>query len=289
MINTVKLFKIIRHYNILYIIISNNFEIPKHIYQTFETWENIPETFKKRIKITRTINKNYEYHFYDNKNCEKYILETYGKDIFDIYNSISKDYNAARADLFRYLIIYDKGGIYFDIKSYPVKPLDQIITPTDKLLLSSWFYKYWEQYLHTGYGEFQNWFVIAKPRHTYIKNVIKLIINKILHSNKNQYREKKGVLWLTGPITYTQGMISLLKSKEYTFKPNSYGKMFSYNGIKTPELGEPPSRNFWNAHIKEYKNHHYTNARGDIINHDKIIHLKNEKKYNLIIKQLDLL
>jgi inositol phosphorylceramide mannosyltransferase catalytic subunit len=87
---------------------SNNFEIPKHIYQTFETWENIPETFKKRIKITRTINKNYEYHFYDNKNCEKYILDTYGKDIFDIYNSISKDYNAARADLFRYLIIYDK-------------------------------------------------------------------------------------------------------------------------------------------------------------------------------------
>ena len=95
------------------------------------------------------------------------------------------------------------------------------------------------------------------------------------------------MLWLTGPITYTQGMIPLLKSKEYTFKPNSYGKMFSYNGIKTPELGEPPSRNFWNAHIKEYKNHHYTNARGNIINHEKIIHLKNEKKYNLIIKQLD--
>lgn len=65
--------------------------------------------------------------------------------------------------------------------------------------------------------------------------------------------------------------------------------MFSYNGTKMPELGIPPSIFNWNAHIKEYKNHHYINSRGDIINHDKIIHLKNEKKYNLIIKQLDLL
>jgi len=269
---------------------SNNFKIPKDIYQTYESWENTPDVFKNKISNTLSININYNYHFYNNNDCDKYILETYGEAIFDIYDSISLDYAPAKADIFRYLIIYDKGGIYYDIKSFPLKPLDDIILPTDELLLSSWFFKFWDQHLKTGVGEYQNWFIIAKPRHPYIKNVIKLVIKKILTSKINQYKTKKGVINLTGPITYTQGIIPLMDSKEYTFKPNNYNKMFSFNGCNIPELGEGPDKFDWRMHYeilnKSNRTHYYFSDK-DIINHEKIMHLKNNTAYDLIVEQLD--
>lgn len=269
---------------------SDNFKIPKDIYQTYKNWENIPDVFKTRIRNTLSININYNYHFYNQDDCDKYILETYGQAIFDIYDSISPDYNPSKADIFRYLIIYDKGGIYYDIKSFPLKPLDDIILPTDELLLSSWFFKPWEHIVNTGVGEYQNWFIVAKPRHPYIKNVIKLVIKKILTAKINQYRTKTGVIHLTGPIIYTQGIIPLLDSKEYTFKPNNYDKMFSYNGCDIPEIGEGPDKFDWSLHhriINKSNMTHYCFSDKDIINHEKIVHLKNKTAYESIIEQLD--
>ena len=41
--------------------------------------------------------------------------------MLNIYNSIDESYGPCRADLFRYLILYDKGGIYLDIDTICVK------------------------------------------------------------------------------------------------------------------------------------------------------------------------
>jgi hypothetical protein len=38
-----------------------------------------------------------------------------------------------------------------------------------------------------------------------------------------------GVLTLTGPIIYTKSILPIMKSHNYTFKPNNYKKQFTYS------------------------------------------------------------
>jgi inositol phosphorylceramide mannosyltransferase catalytic subunit len=250
--------------------------IPKIIYQTFESWDTVPDEFKKRISIFRKINSNYEYKFYSNEDCEAYIKNVYGKTIFNIYNSLSPEYAAARADLFRYLLIYDKGGVYFDIKSYPIQPLDKILSEEDEILLSCWHSPNQEHILKTGFGEFLNWFVIARPRHPFLKEVILLVFKKILESSPNQYSGKTGVLNLTGPITFTQAIFPILNNYPHTFKKNSFEKTLSYNGAKIPD--HPYERFDWHKHTRSFiltGNKPYIQSTADIIIHDKLDRLKN--------------
>ena len=46
-----------------------------------------------------------------------YIRREYGESILSCYLRIDPVYGAARADLFRYLLLYRTGGVYLDIKS----------------------------------------------------------------------------------------------------------------------------------------------------------------------------
>lgn len=267
---------------------DNTQKIPKHIYQTYESWKDVPDAFKKRIQKFCAINNDYTYHFYNAKDREKYILNTYGKEMYNIYNSINKDYGAAKADLFRYLIIYERGGVYLDIKSYPLEPLNNIIAHDDKMLLSCWHKKIWDLQLSTGFGEFQNWFVIASPKNYNLSCVIHLVIQKILYSTPQQYKGKIGVLNLTGPITYTEALKHNLYTNNYTFKKNSYDKKLSFNGAKIPDS---PYQYFdWNAHTRELKKNklkHYTSATTDVLNHNQLKNLKNQDTLNKIYNIID--
>ena len=192
--------------------------IPKVIYQLYKgnKGDEIPEDIKNNIKHLKNISPNWRHVLLRDDEIEQFILEHYGKDILNIYNMINPKYGAARADFFRYLLMYVKGGVYLDIKSTVSLDLDVIIKDNTRYILSHWgkSNNYWRNILNNKYGEFQQWHIITPPGHYFLKEVIKQVITNILSYNINHGVGKNGVLNLTGPIAYSIVILKLIKNND---------------------------------------------------------------------------
>lgn len=190
-------------------------EIPKVIHQTYP--ENfIPAEIRKNIKVLKRLNPNWEYKLYTDNDIEQYISQ-YFPDILDVYLSINPNYGAVRADLFRYLLIYNEGGVYIDIKSSFSIPLNDSLLPDDTYILSHWDwsgqFKYWGKHpeITNPRGEFQQCFIISVKGHPFLKAVIEKVVNNIKNYNYSKNGiGKMTVLRLTGPIAYTLAINPLL-------------------------------------------------------------------------------
>jgi len=181
--------------------------IPRIIHQTYSKSKLTPD-LKRAMKILREDNPNYTYKFYDDNDIIQYIQRYFPKHILDSYLRINPIYGAARADLFRYLVIYNEGGVYLDIKSGPTQPLDKIIHPEDRLILSHWGYDNpWYDILDIKEGELVNWFIIAEPGHPTILKAIENVLYNIDNYDKNAHTDRRiDVLFTTGPIAFTRAV-----------------------------------------------------------------------------------
>ena len=199
--------------------------IPKVIFQTFPDKHNLPDIFQDNIRQIRQLNPEWEYRLFDDRDIEAFILQAYGEDILRLYLRIDPVYGAARADFFRYLLMYSEGGVYLDIKSTLDKPLDTVLIPDYKFILSQWNqgdhseYKGWgnhcDFFMDEEY-EFQQWHIITVKGHPFLKSVISKVIQRMLAYDVLQEGVgKKAVLKITGPIVYTQAIEPLLESQPY--------------------------------------------------------------------------
>jgi hypothetical protein len=134
----------------------------------------------------------------------------------DTYLKIDPAYYAARADLLRYLICYAEGGVYLDIKSTALRPLDEVIHPDDVFLLSQWRelrdlapgehskYPMHPELAHVSGSEYVQWFLVCAAGHPFLRAVIEEVLARIdSYSVFMQGVGRMGVLRLTGPIAYT--------------------------------------------------------------------------------------
>ncbi|KAA8733307.1 hypothetical protein F4V57_08770 [Acinetobacter qingfengensis] len=185
--------------------------IPKTIHQTYHSTV-LPVEIKRIVERLKLKNPDWEYKFYDDNQCSLYILKNYGKEMLNLYNLINPSYGAAKADFFRYLLLYKEGGIYLDIKSSCEIPLSELIKPEDEFFISNWPNENGEfkraglkiELRHIPYGEYQQWYIITKPNSPFLKAVIDHVIYNIKHYNPWKHSvAKRGVLKLTGPIVYT--------------------------------------------------------------------------------------
>jgi mannosyltransferase OCH1-like enzyme len=229
-------------------------KIPKIIHQTFQSEDKLSEEIKENIEALRQLNPDWKYVFYSDNDVTNFINDNYPKFIFELYNKINPLYGAARADFFRYLLMYKIGGVYIDIKSSIKLPLSQSIKPEESFLLSHWgqTHEGWGKY-KTKEGllnEFQQWHIIAEPNHTFLKQVIMNVIWNIIHYDyKTNGFGKFGVLNLTGPIVYTKAInlikerasYSLVDIEEYGFKYSNVSNkgLKSTMPIHYSELTEP--------------------------------------------------
>jgi len=191
--------------------------IPKVVHQTFYT-RNLPPELRQSVAKIQDLNPGWAYRFYDDVDVETFILGNYQPHVLDYFKRINPRYGAARADLFRYLLMYKCGGVYLDIKSCPTRPFDDILRPQDQFLLSFWDNKAgdfegWG--LHDGVfgdaGEYQQWYIAAAPGHPFLKAVIENVLTNIDRYNPSLHGiGRLGVLRLTGPIAYTSAIAPLL-------------------------------------------------------------------------------
>jgi len=124
------------------------------------------------------------------------------------------------ADLFRYIVIYNEGGIYLDVKSTAKQPLSSTIDPEVRYVISQWPNKLGQRFPGYGLhpelanvpgGEFQQWNIIAEPGHVFLKAVIKQVLHNIRTYTPGQFgTDAYGVLRVSGPIVYTKAIYPLL-------------------------------------------------------------------------------
>lgn len=99
--------------------------IPKLIWQTHEpVYYDLPE-FQKNIGNTwNFLNPGWVHHYVDGEQRAIDIQE-YDEELYPIYLRLSK---TTQSDLWRYIKLYQEGGVYADMDSVCIKPLDDFIS-----------------------------------------------------------------------------------------------------------------------------------------------------------------
>lgn len=210
--------------------------IPRIIHQTF--YERIlPAELQLSVQTLRSVNPGWEYRFYDDDDIAAFIQGSYPPAVWNYFERIDKRYGAARADLFRYLLMYKVGGVYLDIKSAAMRPLDEGLRADDTLLLSKWqladgqfAWGHHEELRDIAGGEYQQWFIACAPGHPCLKAVIEGVLanidayDPVLHGVG-----KYGVLRVTGPIAYTLAIERVKQRVSYRLVDSNVDLGLQYN------------------------------------------------------------
>ena len=169
--------------------------IPKIIHQT---WKNndIPEKWKISHTEWQRLHPDWIYHLWTDSEIRSYIAEHH-PDLLILHDSYK--YPIQRADMIRYIVLYDFGGLYSDLDLYPTKNIESYLNHlTDYVVYSA----------NSNY--FTNAFMVAKKHSPVFLDVIKGLsdpkpwwaIGKHLH-----------VMTSTGPMLFHR----ILKATKHTY------------------------------------------------------------------------
>ncbi len=162
--------------------------IPKVIYQTFKT-DQLPFINRWYINRFRKKNPGYAYEFYTDERIEAFLNSEYEPEVLNAYRRIQ--IGAAKADFFRYAILYKKGGVYLDIDSTIKGKLDDFIRENDKAIIS----------MEKNPGIYVQWALIFESGHPFLKKTLELILE-----NFAQNKFPHDVHQMTGPSVYTKAI-----------------------------------------------------------------------------------
>jgi len=199
--------------------------IEKIIHQTTSDTKKISKEILHNINFLKSNNPNWSYKLYGDEEVWSYLESHLSSNAVVALKRINPIYGVVIADVFRYVAIYNEGGVYLDIKSSSKNKFDDFIKTEDSFLISQWQNRLGEMYFGSGIypdlvrihgGEFQQWHVIAEKKHPFLEEVINRILFNIKHYDKNIIGVGKiGVLRLSGPIIYTQTIFSMLGKYKY--------------------------------------------------------------------------
>ena len=95
-------------------------QIPKLIISTYYNKNKIPSKVFENIK---TYAPNYKYIVYDDNEIISFLKKYYPENVLQSFHELIR--GAHKADLFRYCYLYIYGGIYLDIKTKLIEPIEQ--------------------------------------------------------------------------------------------------------------------------------------------------------------------
>ncbi len=190
--------------------------IPRTLWQTTKDRHAIRPELLACVEKLKAMNPTWEHRLFDDATQLEFLRAHCSERFMRAYARIHPLYGAARADLFRYAAIFLKGGAYLDLKSGTTRPLDDILRPEDRFIISQWDNGPDGLFPGVGLnpnvadvpgGEYEQWFVIAEPGHPYLAAVIERVLENI--ENYRAYRfghGGRGILNVMGPFAYTRAI-----------------------------------------------------------------------------------
>ena len=184
--------------------------VPKKIFQLTTKNLQLNDQIYSNIEFLKSNNPTWEYELLDESRQVDF-LSRFASHYLPIYHSFGRGYDVAKMDFFRYVLMHERGGVYLDIKSTFLQPLDYLTAKNESFVVSHWPNDQDSQYRNWGRhpelsekGEFINGVIISEA-----KNRILLDVIKAVKRNIEQYSPLKNgvgapaVLRFTGPVAYT--------------------------------------------------------------------------------------
>jgi mannosyltransferase OCH1-like enzyme len=196
--------------------------IEKNIFQTCSDISKLDQAYLDNIKSIAEMNPGWRYQLFDDAAIRKFFLKKFNDREINLINRIDNGYGVVFADLFRYAVVHEFGGVYLDIKSTLNKPLDLVIGDRFTHVISQWRNRLGEEFSSIGLhgelqripgGEFQQWHVVAQAGHPFLAEVIKQVFrNMEIYDPFTFGVGQMGVLRLSGPICYTNTIYPIIRS-----------------------------------------------------------------------------
>jgi len=175
--------------------------IPRRIYQTWYTRDNLHPAIRHKITRMKLTNPSYEYTLFTDDEMDKFVRDNFAPDIVSSYNRLA--IVTAKADFWRYLILYKNGGVYIDFDGAIVGNLDDLFNPEDDAVVSE----------ELDRPFFIQWALAFKPNHPILKKTIDLVMRNI-RLNTAKDGGQGSVHSFTGPTVFSEA-IHLLYQQNY--------------------------------------------------------------------------
>jgi len=190
-------------------------DVPLVIYESWES-NRVPDGMKNNIYSLLKSNPEFDYYLYSDEECYKFIKENFEKDVLDAFIILKP--GAYKSDLWRYCILYKKGGVYMDIKYNTIKPLLSIIKEHPVIYVNDR-----QISLASVNNCLYNGFIVSPPNNPVFKDCI----DEIVDNCKNR-KYGKNPLDITGPCLLGR---KVLKYDKNYFKNNKFNFKEPFNII----------------------------------------------------------
>jgi mannosyltransferase OCH1-like enzyme len=163
--------------------------IPRILYQTYKSYESIPRITRLAMWLQRRHCLGWKYEFYSDERIAEFLKADFGGEVFSAYDRLA--IGAAKADFFRYAVLYKYGGVYLDVDSAITGKLDELIDEKDVALIARennpWFYVQWA--------------LAYAPGHAFLARTIEKVMENI-----KEDRHSRDVHKMTGPSAYSEAI-----------------------------------------------------------------------------------
>lgn len=162
--------------------------IPKIIHQTWKT-NVIPRRWLKIQQQNLALSPGFEYKLWTDAAIMEFVSQKF-PDLFESFSNYR--YNIMRADVIRYLLMYETGGLYLDLDYELLVPFDvgqaAVVLPRERSIAFG-----------DGYEGIGNAFFASVPGHRFWRDVIDELMR-----NKPRVRDEYDVAEATGPGLLTR-------------------------------------------------------------------------------------
>ena len=194
--------------------------IPKVIYQTWKH-KNLSSNLIKIHKSIQELNPDYKIILYNDNEIDKFIKLNFDEYIYDSFSKLN--IGAARADFWRYCILYKYGGVYLDMDSNIIRSLDDLIEEDDQAIITR----------EGNKGYFNNWIMIFQKNHPILLEAI----NNCCYNIKN--KTSNNISILTGPWGAFTDAVNKIMGEFFHKKSNLY---FEEDSILNNILNNPSNK-----------------------------------------------
>jgi mannosyltransferase OCH1-like enzyme len=160
---------------------SYNSIIPLNIFQTWDNKHHLPRRMKIAMDRTKKMNPEFHHQVFTDQECLKFIQDNFDAPVAAAYRRIIP--SAFRADLWRYCVLYIKGGIYMDVKYVPNNNFSFMeLTEAEHFVLDA------------NKRGIYNAFMVALPKNPALLDAIHKIVDNVKKRNHG-----RSLLDVTGP------------------------------------------------------------------------------------------
>lgn len=194
--------------------------IPANLFQTWKT-KNLPPFMKACVSRLKRQNPEFKYFLYDDEDCREFIAEHFDTDVLESFDILLP--GAYKADLWRYCVLYMRGGIYLDIKYECVKDFK-----LESLLGKAHYVIDRKEFAEPGKNVVYNGFIVSPAKNP----ILKKCIDQIVRNVKNR-EYGFNPLYPTGPGLFGE---ILGRDKDIDLEYSTDAKNILWNGKKILQM-----------------------------------------------------